>query len=365
MKSRELIGIILIFLVISSASIYFMKSEALYERKENPTLKIEDQAGRTVEIPKNVDNIIATGPGALRFVAYLDAAEKVVGVEQIEKSWAKELPYSLANPRLRELPVIGPPFGGNPELIMDQEPDVIFWRFGSKEQAEKLQDKTGTPVIILGEGAVDPWRDNTFYKSLRLVSKVLNKEERADKVIHFVESTIQNLKNRTRNIPSDERKEAYIGAVAWGKSGKGITSTMPNYEPFRLVNAKNVASEIDKWHANINEEKILTWDPERIFIDQDGYSSAKKSLEEPAYRSVKAVENGEVYRLWPYHSYEINFGMILTNSYYVGKTLYPKRFNDVLIKEKANEIFENLLGAKIYDNVVNGFGELSKVQIEN
>jgi iron complex transport system substrate-binding protein len=44
---------------------------------------VKDGLGRSVQIPPEVRRMIATGPGALRLVIYLEGFEKVVGVEQI------------------------------------------------------------------------------------------------------------------------------------------------------------------------------------------------------------------------------------------------------------------------------------------
>lgn len=365
MNSKEWLGIGIFLIAVILVSAILVTPGAGLKGENGSTITITDQAGRDVKIPKKVDSVVATGPGALRFIAYLNATEKVSGVERVEKTWAKDLPYNVANPELRSLPTIGPPFGGNPELIAEQNPDVIFWRFASAGQAKDLQDKTGIPVIVLGTGGPSgPWKDGTFYESLRIIGKALGKEERAEKVIQFMENTIQELNYRTDNIPETEKSDAFICSVSWGKSSQGITSTMSDFPPFRFVNAKNVAEDLDKRHAMISEETILNWNPEIIFIDQGGYSSALESLQSPKYTSLNAVKTGDIYRIWPYHFYEINFGMVLSNSYYIGKLLYPNRFEDLNLEKKANEIFGELVGENVYENLIQSFGKLTKVELE-
>ena len=46
---------------------------------------IKDMAGRSVTVPAKVERIVGLGPGALRLISYLQATDKVVGVEDIDK----------------------------------------------------------------------------------------------------------------------------------------------------------------------------------------------------------------------------------------------------------------------------------------
>lgn len=62
-------------------------------------------------------------------------AEMVVGVEEAESQWLREVPYNMANPGLRDKPVIGGR-GGDAELIVALEPDVLF-STGGREELER------------------------------------------------------------------------------------------------------------------------------------------------------------------------------------------------------------------------------------
>ncbi len=362
MKKR-IAAILITILVLGFISYSFVAYKTSPTPEENEKITITDHAGREVEIPKKVDEIVATGPGALRYIAYLNATNKVVGIEQHEKTWAKKLPYNTANPELRELPSIGPPFGGDPSLITEIDPDIIFWRFANKKEANSLQQKTDIPVIVLSSGGPNGfWKNNTFSKSLNLMGKILNKEQRAKEIIKYMNKTIEDLEQRTKNIPETEKEPVYIGAVSWGKSTKGITSTMPKYPPFQFLNANNVAGNIGKRHASISSEMIIQWNPTKIFMDRAGYNTASKEIKSNTYNTVKAIKNDEIYLVWPYHDYEINLGLVLTDSYYIGKVIYPDQFKDVEIKQKSNEIFQKLFGTKLHKEMVENYGELEKIK---
>lgn len=189
---------------------------------EGATVTFTDMAGREVEVPENVDEIVGLEAGALRLITYLNATNKVVGVEQFEKDDQIGRPYVLAHPEFLNLPSIGPQHGGNAELITSQDPDLIFWTYTTAGDAEDLQKKAGIPVIALEYGDLGSNRD-TFYEALGLMGDVLDKEGRASEIIQYTNSTIQNLENRTKNISDEEKPEAYV----WGVSV--ITVLMESY----------------------------------------------------------------------------------------------------------------------------------------
>jgi len=100
------------------------------------------------------------------------------------------------------------------------------------------------------------------------------------------------------------------------------------------------------------KEKILEWNPDMLFLDLGtlllGASSGLDELRtDPAYRSLTAVQKGNVYALLPNTLYFVNHDAVLANAWFVGKTLYPDRFSDIDPHEKADEIFEFLVGKPV------------------
>lgn len=322
------------------------------------TRTITDGMGREVDIPETVERTVGVGPGALRQIAYLDATERVVGVEDEKDELVRKVPYNQANPQLADLPVIGsagPNAGGNSEQLIKVDPDVIFF-FGEGSRAETLQKKTGVPVICLQiVDIVDQDARETMYKTWVLIGDVLGKTDRAETLIEFVYETVTDLDERTDNIPGEDRASAYVGAINY-KGSHGISTTRKDFSPFRFANVENVASDIDieGVSVQVDPENLIKWDPSTIFVGSDNLSQVREDLESD-YQDIEAVKNGAVYPILPHASYHHNYGSILTNSYFVGKTLYPDRFEDVNLESKANDIFEAMLGARVYDQLLDSY----------
>lgn len=330
---------------------------------------VTDATGKTVQLPDFIDHVICSGAGCLRLLTYLQAQDRIVGVDDIETR-RRELdarPYALANPQFKNKPVFGG-FRGhdNPERIVTlaPQPQVIFKTYAQMgyDPAE-LQKKTGIPVVVLNYGNLTEFRPQ-LYTSLRLMGTILNREERAEQVISFFEETIADLEHRTAEIPAEGRPAVYIGGVAF-KGPHGFQSTEPTYPPFKFIHAHNLAydelmTKRELSNSNIAKEEIVAWNPDYLFLDLatmqlgDETGGLHELQTDPAYQSLSSVHNNRVYGLLPYNLYTKNYGSILANAYFLGTLLYPAQFSDIKIDEKADEIYRFLVGKPVFATM-NGF----------
>src|SRR6056297_3209063 len=149
------------------------------------TVDPTDVSGRSIEVPPYPEHIICSGPGCLRLVTYLQGQDKVVAVDDMElrRSTFEARPYALANRQFRKYPIFGEFRGNdNPELIVTLEtpPELIFKTYPeSGYNPEELEQKTGIPVLTLDYGDLAGRRE-TLYSTLRIMGRVLKREERAE-----------------------------------------------------------------------------------------------------------------------------------------------------------------------------------------
>ncbi|MDD3310500.1 iron ABC transporter substrate-binding protein [Pseudodesulfovibrio sp.] len=327
---------------------------------------VEDGRGKSVVIPDKVERVICSGPGSLRLLTYLQAQDRIVAVDDIEtrRRAFDARPYSIANPQFRKMPVFGE-FRGhdNPELILtlDPQPQVILKTYPTMgHDPDELARKTGIPVVTLNYGNLFSYKKDLF-RSLRIVGEVVGKEERAGAVIAYMQGLIDDLRQRTADIPADKRPTVFVGGVAF-KGPHGYQSTEPAYPPFQFVNANNLAyreglkgKELS--HADVSKEMIVKWNPDFLFLDLstlqlgDETGGLFELRHDPAYQTLTAVKQGKVYGLLPYNWYTSNFGCTLANAYFIGKLLYPGRFADVDPAAKADEIFTFLVGKPVFKDM--------------
>ncbi len=322
--------------------------------------QVTDLLGRSVEVPQKVGKTVAIGPGALRLVCYAQAADKVVGIENIELRKPVQRPYLLANPSLLKLPVIGP---GGPDSTPDAErlikiaPDVIFAsQMVDKAAADKLQKATGIPVVVLSYGTLGTFGDDLF-TSLNLVGSVLGKSQRTNEVASFIKSTLADLKSRTASITAADRPSAYVGALGF-KGAHGIESTDPSFPPFAAIGAKNVADGLpSKGGVMIDKEKLLVWNPSYIFLDRGGLNLVQQDVaKNPSfYAQLTAVKEKRVFTQLPFNNYSTNIETALGDAYYAGSVMYPSQFSDFEMAAKFDEISNTMLGAPMYQKLTETF----------
>ncbi len=326
-------------------------------------------AGRTVTVPNNVSKVVGLNYGALRLITYMDASDLVCGVEQVEISLDGR-PYAMAHPEYADLPVIGPQFGGDPELIAAQKPDVVFITDTATSNLDSLQSQLGIPVVGIVYGGLDtPDSVQTFYDSLTLLGQVLHKEDRATAVISYVSGLMSDLQTRTSNIPDSEKQTVYIGGLS-SRGLHGFTSTSAFYSPFTMTNSKNVVtSELAKNSTqvvNVDVEAIPGLNPDVIFVDYNGLSLCQQDVKDHAdvYDQLDAIKEDRVYGLMGYNWYALNFDVALTDAYYVGAVLYPNHFADINPTQKADEIYTFLCGAPLYEQMVQITGAFGPVTLK-
>jgi iron complex transport system substrate-binding protein len=313
-----------------------------------------DLAGRKVRIPDRVERLIALGPGALRLVTYLEATDRIVGIEDIEKRMDRGLyarPYaSVLDEEFLNLPVVGAGGPGvlpDPERVLTCRPDLIVAVSIDPGQLDNLQAKTGVPAVYLSYGELGVWREESR-RSLSLLGELLGRSERAAAINGYIAALEADLAKRTRGIPEQDRPSAYFGGVSY-KGVHGLASTEAEYPPAQMARARNLADTLDEsGHLFLDMEQILAWNPDFIFIDISSRPVLDLDYQRNRsfYRLLRATRCGQVLSLLPYNHYNTNIELALLNAYFVGKSLYPDRFADVTMKDKADEIMQTFVGVR-------------------
>ena len=354
-KRYLLSGLLVLVLIITGCS----------GEDQEKTTTITDMLGRQVSVPDKIERVVAVGPGSLRLLSHLNAVDKVVGVEEAEQRENWGGPYNLANPKFQKLPVIGPRHGGDAELIIAQNPDVIFF-YGDPAQAKSLEQKTGVAVVGIKYVDLGSSRERYLYKSWRLIGQLLNKEERAQELINYTEDLIADLKERSKNIPSGEQKRVYAGGISY-QGGHGIVSTKIPFPPFEFLNLNYFTKQerIKKVSSvMLSKEKLIDCNPELIFVDEMNLNLIKKDLEQnKEYQTVTAVKKGQIYGMLPYAFYHRNPSTILANAYYMGTVIYPEQFKDINPAQKADEIYNKFVGEKVYQELSAVYGGFKKLNL--
>lgn len=316
------------------------------------TQTVTDMVGRTIEVPTEADKVIGIGASSLRMICYMQAVDKVVGVEQSEQQDSVTCAYRHVNHEtFAKLPVIGE--GGskgvtaNEEVIIDAAPQVIIANL-DKDSADSLQQKTNIPVVCVTMS--DIVFDQELYDNITLLGKVLGKEDRGEELIKYMQDTEKDLQDRTANV---EKKSAYAAGVSY-RGGHGFSGTEAGFAPFSICNITNIADAgHDSGCFDIDLEAVTAAQPDYVFVESGNLGLVKEDVAaNPDYfTNLKAVEAGNVFSLVSYRFYATNLELAIANCYYVGSCVYPVQFADVDSAKKLDEITNFFLGASLSEDL--------------
>ena len=349
-----ILGFLLLFCMIS----LFAEPQQEISNPQNLRTVI-DMRGRSVEIPENINSIVALGAGSLRLVTYLNAADKVVAVEDLGNGREKTsydffnlATYRIAYPELQNLPSIGSI--ENHEGLINASPDLIIASYTDISQLDQLQNTLGIPVFAVNVD-VEFYETDLFYHQIELLGEVLDKKERAEELVTGIKAVLKDIENRAQKVSTPKRVYAG-GMMFYGPAN--LLRTTGDFLPFDLTNSENVmptnpTGNLQPYMTSL--EDFIAASPDYIFIDaanvklsKAGFEDNKKVLEE----QVPAFKNHNVYTTFVYKYYGTNWENQLINVYLVGKTLYPDLYFDINKKNKATEIWDLFFSVALdYDNV--------------
>ncbi len=337
--------------------------ERIEQINENYPRTIIDTAGREVTFYKPIERIITREPDTCRIVIALGDGDKVVASEQAVKSCLCPTTFSVFDEgcldcyntilggTLPDLPETSTRYDIYYELMTSLAPDVIIT--SSVTNVQDFENKVGCPCVVAGG---DSWvydYDGGLYGQIAAIGDVLDKEEKADELIGFIESKIDMIKSVTDTLDESEKPKVYFasrGATKGfydPKEGRDFTRTETKYEPIEIAGGINVAKDCEGTSINVGIEQIIAWNPDYIFLacsSPDNKDATDFILTSPDLQSIASVQNGNVYNCFSPHCRGRPPDRILCNMIYMAKLLHPDEFEDLDIEKEGNEIFKAFLG---------------------
>ena len=352
------------------------------EQVETPdpdtSVVVTDMIGREVTVnPGTYQRVVCIGAGALRMYSYIGDVNLLCGVEDIDNTTLTERPKmfdSVARPYVlaygdvfETLPSCG--VGGpmaqaaEAEKILACNPDIVISEFEDVDKENALQEQLGVPVITLSSGPKGVF-DDKFFGSLQLLGEIFGKEKRATQLIQYIQDEMADISAAVYGIPEEEKPGVYIcGLGNWGTTDH--LTTAENYVSFEIAGVKNVLSGTGLQGVGpIEEEKFveLGKDMDIMIVDTAAIKNISPLYAEGStmFDTCKAWQEGNVYLEMAYNAYYTNFEIALANTWYIAKTVYPERFEDIDMTAKLDEITNQFLGQELAEEIfaLGGYGKL-------
>ncbi len=251
------------------------------------TWTFTDSAGRQVEIPVNIERVLASGSLAQPFIWPL-AADELVSL------WDPFTDESLeyVGEQYADMPITGSLYRKGSELNVEEVAALnaqIIIDYGEpkdsiKEDLDNLQELLGIPCVF-----IDGSMENTP-EAYRTLGKLLGREEKAEEIAEYAEGVLA----RMDTLMSKVEKKTLV--CASGTDGLECIAAGSFFDVIWEYMGENVAvadNAQSYWFSTVSMEQLQKWDPEYIFFyTDDGYDISKT---DKTWSELTAVKNGDCY----------------------------------------------------------------------
>ncbi|EFE55901.1 periplasmic binding protein [Providencia rettgeri DSM 1131] len=332
---------------------------------------VTDIAGRTVEVPDNVNRILLGEGRLFSAIALLEGDKPIDRIVGWQGDLRKLDPqtyavYKAKFPEIDNIPLIGNTSADSvsSEKVLTLNPDIAIFGLsghgpGKNSELVNQLEKAGVPVVFVDFR--DKPLENTL-PSMRLLGKALNREQAANKYVDFYERNQKLVTDITSKIPEDKKPSVFIELRAGafedccGTAGDG---NMGNF--IDLAGGKNIAKGVLPGAlGTMNLEKIIAADP-NIYIASgakapgskdagvqlgaqsslaDAKESLKKITERKGISSLSAIKDKQDYAIW-HNYYNSPYNVIATQVF--AKWFYPEQFTDLEPQKTLDELHREFL----------------------
>ena len=271
--SKKLVSLSLALLMV------FSMAASLAEGAEGAAITVTDMHDREITLTEPATRIVVMQPSDCEILCAIGCEDTIVGRGQYV-----DYPASVL-----ALPVVQSGAETNVEEILALNPQVVLMNdmAQSEEQVKQLEEN-GVRVVVSEASDIDG-----VYYAIRMIGKLMGKEENAEAVIAGMQSTFDEIRANSKK----EGKTVYfeVSPLQWGlwTAGKGTFMD----ELAEICGLTNAFSDMSGW-ASVSEEQVLSRDPDYIVTITMYYGEGPTPVEEIMSREgwgdLKAVKNGDI-----------------------------------------------------------------------
>lgn len=335
-----------------------VESAADVKSDENaPYLTFTDSCGTQIVLEKPLEKVIVLNRQTAEAFSILGAEDVVIATGDTTIENNSYLGYN-------DLPDMGDTGELNMEAIISMEPEAVFVH---TNRAAELEDKlvpAGIQVI-----RIDNYQPETYEEELRLLGKILGKEERAEEFLTYKKGVEALVSDRVAAIGEAEKKKVMALSVGFMNSQGGyrifpcysIDGSMGVGEGYSTILAGGIDASpeiqydpaVGDTTILVDEEYALSCNPEVITLHGTwlgGYNCTDandfKTVIDNIYdiSSIGQTDAGKNKEVYVFHTDFLGASKRHIGVLQLCKYLYPELFADIDAEQYAKEYFEDWLG---------------------
>ncbi len=239
-------------------------------------LDITDGRNIRVRINQPPQRVVCLVPAITETIVRLGQEDVLVGTT---------LEDLKLEPQLR-IADIGSYFHPVLDQILSLKPDLVIAAPGQREVIEHFATEPEGLLVL------DARRLEDGYAQIRLIGKLLNRSQSAEKIIRHNREQLELIKQRLGMIPEDKRKRV-IRVVA------GSIFYAPGDDSFQnqlIEAAGGIPPELasDGSFVPLSLQQWQNFDPQMVYGCNDNADAVRAYLQQPQWRDVTAIRNGQL-----------------------------------------------------------------------
>ncbi|MCS7096953.1 MAG: ABC transporter substrate-binding protein [Candidatus Methanomethylicia archaeon] len=320
---------LLIVIIVAISFVYVSLGLRFIETEIPKAITIIDSLNRTVtfkNLPMKI--VVASDTGGVTIVEILymfrTSVDKVIAMD----SWGiRNNPLiNMLDPNLKNKIL----FEKTPtvEEIIKLQPDLVITRSYMAASIGKQLESVGVKLIYL-----DLETPEAFFKSVRILGKVLGEENRAEELVSYMNGIITGISSRISGIPNKPKVLfLWYTVKAYRIPASGFLQNLL----IELAGGISLSREVSGiGFPRVSPEQIVVWNPDIIFVttysDNPSQTYAVNAiLNDYKLSMVKAVKENRVY---PVPGIVITWDAPGTRwplcIAYMASMMYPNIFGDI------------------------------------
>nr|WP_320025720.1 ABC transporter substrate-binding protein [uncultured Acetobacterium sp.] len=351
-KRQKLIPIgwllLAVMLLLSACSAAGNQSAPAVQADQNQRL-VTDSLGRTVAVPKEIDQVAAVFSPAVHIICMLGDSDKIQSVSEgnMRDRLLLNLYPTMVDART--------PKGGGAfnieELYQEPLPDIIFCDPATVNDGKTMKqlEKFNVPVVAIDFQTIEDQKT-----AITLIGTIMGREEKAAQYCAYLDETQKLITDRIEAAGKSDSITLYhaVNELLRGDTEASLSADIIKRMGITQLGVKAMPGLNDAKNY-ISLETLFADDPQYIIVNgADVYDYIMKN---ERLHVLKAYQNNHVYNLpvgisrWgqPY-SLETPLFML-----WLGKTIYPELFGDLELKQEMKSYYQTFFDADLSDDVLN------------
>ena len=296
-----------------------------------------DKLGRVINVSAPVKRAVFFQ--SYELIPALGIWDRVVGIAR----WAYDNDLIRATrPDIeRSIPSAGTGTDINIEALLKLKPEIVItWTF-QPETVRFMEEKGLKVIAIYPESLIE------LIDVMRMHGRLFGKEKEMEQAISEMDRIFQRIKQGVAIIPAEKRKKVlWLGSKpTLVACGVGVTEDL-----FKLIGTNNPAAVIPQRNAEVSIERIIAWNPDVIFIWGNAKYTAGEILNNPQWKFIKAVKNGQIYKAPEWSTWSPRLAPV---ALWMAMKCYPDLFKDIHLEEITDNFYRKVFG--IPYRMVKGF----------